>query len=232
MPRSRRLAWSTEADRYPTWVIVVIGDIGAAGSVGEVSPAGMTGAVALAAATAGARVELVARVGDDPVGDGLLLAIAAAGVGHVATLRDASRQTPITGVDDEPVDLDDDAPPPAPPVDAPTPTLDGADVSLALRYLPEYRVVIAVHPSPAVLAETVAAARWAGAHLVVALDPAMDGPAPADLPADALVLAVAGDAVGLGDALGRYAAAVDRGDDPAAAFAATLGAVETASVEP
>ena len=221
---------SPQRRRYPRWVIVVIGDIGAAGSVGEVSPAGMTGAVALAAATAGARVELVARVGDDPVGDALLLAIAAAGVGHVATLRDASRQTPLAGVDDEPVDLDDDAPP-MPPVDAPTPTLDGADVSLALRYLPEYRVVIVVHPSPSVLAEAVAAARWAGAHLVVALDPAMDGPAPADLPADALVLAVAGDAVGLGDAIGRYAAAVDRGDDPAAAFAATLGAAETASLE-
>jgi hypothetical protein len=75
----------------------------------------------------------------------------------------------------------------------------------------------------------VAAAGWAGGHLVVVLDPAIDGTTPADLPADALVLAVDGTATGLGDPIGRYAAAVDAGQVPADAFALTLGAGEPAA---
>jgi sugar/nucleoside kinase (ribokinase family) len=218
-------------------VIVVIGELHAAGGGADVAPAGLAGAVALAAAGAGARVELVTRIGDDPTGDALLLAVAAAGVGHVATLRDAAHATMVAAMPEEPVDLDDEpagsaeqaTADPSPVPDAPT--LDGADVGLALRYLPEYRVVVAAHPSPAVLTEAIAAARWAGAHLVVALDPATDATPPAEAPDDALVLAVDGDADGLGDALGRYAAAVDAGGAPAEAFATTLGAGEPVGPE-
>jgi hypothetical protein len=179
----------------------------------------------MAAAASGARVELVARIGDDPTGDAVLLSIAAAGVGHVATLRDPARATPVEAPDPEPTDLDEEVAEPA--ADDPGgPTLDGGDVGLALRYLADYRVIVVAHPSPAVLAEAMAAAGWAGAHLVVIVDPATDAAPPADLPADALVLAVDGGATALGEAIGRYAAAVDGGTAPADAFAASLGAGE------
>jgi sugar/nucleoside kinase (ribokinase family) len=212
-------------------VIVVIGEVHASTSGADVVPAGSTLAVAVAAAGADARVELVTRIGDDPNGDVLLLAIAAAGVGHVATLRDPARATVLVAPADDPIDLDDEPAAPDVPLPAEAPALDGADVGLALRYLPEYRVVVAVHPSPAVLAEATAAARWAGAHLVVALDPGTDAAPPDDLPADAVVLAVDGDGAGLGDAIGQYAAAVDAGRSPAEAFAATLGTGEPAGSE-
>jgi hypothetical protein len=72
----------------------------------------------------------------------------------------------------------------------------------------------------------VAAASYAGAHLVVITDPTSGAGTTAALPADALVLAAAAGATGVGATIGRYAAAVDQGTDPAAAFAATLGATE------
>jgi sugar/nucleoside kinase (ribokinase family) len=208
--------------RYARRVIVVVGAVHACGS-GDVAPAGLAAGIAVAAVEAGARVELAARIGDDPAGDALLLALAASSVGHVATLRDASRRTPVYVADDEPIDLDDDGQARAEVVSGPT--LDGADVNLALRYLSDYRVIVAAHPSPDVLGEAIAAAGWAGAHLVVALDPAAPT-AQGDVPGDALILAVEAGATGLGDPIGRYAAAVDAGQDPAEAFALTLGAGE------
>ncbi len=58
-------------------------------------PAGRACEVAVAAAARGRRVELLGRAGDDAAGDALLLALAQAGVGHVAVLRDPARPTPI-----------------------------------------------------------------------------------------------------------------------------------------
>src|SRR3954454_19508280 len=58
-------------------------------------PDGMAARIAIAAATAGASVELVGRVGDDPTGDALVVGLAQAGVGHVAVLRDSGRETPV-----------------------------------------------------------------------------------------------------------------------------------------
>ena len=85
-------------------MIVVIGDVSATGSVGEPRPAGLAAAVAHGAAADGGQVELVSRIGDDPVGDALLLAIAAEGIGHVATLRDAAHATPLEAETAEPLD--------------------------------------------------------------------------------------------------------------------------------
>ena len=212
-------------------MIVVIGAVHATGSGADVAPAGLAAGVALAASTEGARVELVTRLGDDPTGDAVLLAFAAAGVGHVATLRDPARGTTMDPPDPEPLDVDDEDGGEPAPDDLAGPILDGADVGLALRYLADYRIIVAAHPSPAVLTEATAAAAWAGAHLVVIVDPATDGAPPAELPADALVLAVDGGATALGDAIGRYAAAVDAGSAPAEAFAATLGAGEAVASE-
>lgn len=204
-------------------MIVVVGAVSARGVGADVAPGGLASGIALTAATTGARVEIVARIGDDPAGDAVLLAFAAAGVGHVATLRDPARATPIELDDDETMDPDpeDEATEVQDP--GPAPTLDAADVGLALRYLSDYRVIVAVHPAdPGVLAEVTSAAGYASAHLVVVTDPriAQDG-AP---PADALVIAAAAGATGVAGLLGRYAAAVDAGEDPATAFASVSAA--------
>ena len=200
-------------------MIVVIGDVSATGSVGEPRPAGLAAAVAHGAVADGGQVELVSRIGDDPVGDALLLAIAAEGIGHVATLRDAAHATPLEAEVVEPLDpaaaeADGGEPGPGPG----GPELDGADVALALRYLPEYGVVVVAHPSPTVLAEAGRAAAWASAHLVVLARPTDPTDGAADLPADALVLVADGSATGVAATIGRYAAAVDAGTAPADAF--------------
>lgn len=214
-------------------VIVVIGALGLRGTIEEAEPDGLAAAIARAAA-AGARVELISKAGDDPAGDAVLLALARAGVGHVATLRDPSRLTPVRAQPDESTDpaieegaetatdamgddgIGDSTPNEAPPA-ALRPTLDAADISLALRYLTDFEVLVAVHPSSELLAEAVSAAGWAGARLVVVLEPA--GDVPAGVPADALVVAAAADdAEGVGARIGRYAAALSRGDDAATAY--------------
>ena len=205
-------------------MIVVIGALGLRGSIDEPAPDGLAPDIARAAATAGARVELISKAGDDPAGDAVLIALAQAGVGHVATLRDPSRHTPVRPLADEPTDpadagLDGDATPgePARVADDTSPTLDAADVQLALRYLTEFEVLVAVHAPPDLLAEAVAAAGWSNARLVVVTPPDVD--VPPGVPADALVVAAgADDAEGVGARIGRYAAALSRGDDAAAAY--------------
>jgi hypothetical protein len=214
-------------------VIVVIGALGLRGSIEEPAPDGLAPEIARAAAAAGARVELISKAGDDPAGDAVLIALARAGVGHVATLRDPSRHTPVRALAEEPTDPAD----PALDIDAgaerngheaaPTrpdqavadssPTLDAADVELALRYLTDFEVLVAVHAPPAILAEAVAAAGWSSARLVLVTLP--DADVPPGVPADVLVVAAAADdAEGVGARIGRYAAALSRGDDAAAAY--------------
>jgi hypothetical protein len=60
--------------------------------------AGLAGRIAIGAAAGGSAVELIARVGDDPPGDALLLALSRAGVGHAAILRDPALPTPRFGM--------------------------------------------------------------------------------------------------------------------------------------
>jgi hypothetical protein len=213
-------------------VIVVIGAIGLRGTIEEPAIDGLAPEIARAAAAAGARVELISKAGDDPAGDAVLLALARAGVGHVATLRDPARLTPVRPQPDEPTDPADpaaeaeidlasegdvgatgepDSAPEAPP------TLDAADIALALRYLTDFEVLVAVHASSDLLAEAVVAAGWTGARLVVVVE--SDTDIPAGVPADALVVAAAADdAEGVGARIGRYAAALSRGDDAATAY--------------
>ena len=200
-------------------MIVVIGAVHASGS-GEVAPAGLAAGIALAAAAAARAVELVARIGDDPAGDAVLLAFAAAGIGHVATLRDPARRRPPVEADDEPMDrstVDDDG---------------AARRRRPGRADPRRR---RRRPGPALPARLPGRGRGPpdarrpgrgrrGGRLGRRpsrrrLDPAMDDPTPVDLPADALVLAVDG----TGDRPGRprSAATPPRSTraDAAAAFA-------------
>jgi sugar/nucleoside kinase (ribokinase family) len=191
--------------------------------------AGMAVAVARAAREAGAGVELVGRVGEDAAGEAVLIDLASAGIGHVAVLRDAGHPTapaPLpaeTSLFDEPED--DPAVGEAGSVapGAAMSPLDADDVDLALRYLPEYRVVVVVDPlaDPA-LGAAAAAARWAGAALVVLIGA---GSTPPDSlgPGATVLEAPADDDGAFARLVGGYAAALDRGDDPAEAFAAATG---------
>ena len=187
-------------------------------------------AVARAAAEAGSRVELVGKVGDGLDGDAILLSVARAGVGHVAVIRSVGGAT----VEDEPDEreatesldtlagLDGDGEYGADPVlgspaSVQGPPLDAGDIELALRYLPDYDVVvIAQSLDEAATAAVADAAGWANARVI-----AIASGGESTLPAEATILeAPREDAEGaFASVVGRYAAALDRGDDPADAFA-------------
>lgn len=209
---------------------------GAAGDAG-----GLAAGIARAAAAAGAEVQLIGKVGDDPSGDAVLLALARGGVGHIALLRDAGRATPIgspAALEVDPADAEPIAallaeaeaadrrpirrgPGSTPP--APGLALEPADISLGLRYVREFRVLVAAEPldepSAAVVAD---AAAFADSALVVI---APRGQATSAVLGTAIVLeAPEVDPDGAFAALvGRFAAALDRGVDAADAFrAATI----------
>lgn len=211
-------------------MIVVVGSPVAQPTAPGIGAGGLSVAIAQAAVGLGSAVQLVGRVGEDAAGDAILLALAASGVDHVAVLREPGRPTPTA------------APGPEPPADRDDPilgeamladvgdsrdgenadpaglTMDTGDLELALRYLPDYRVVVlAADLDPAALATVVAAAGWAGAHLVVLV---ASGSRTNDLPTDATVLELP--AVDPDGAFARvvaaYAVALDQGHEPRVAF--------------
>lgn len=220
-------------------MIVVIGSPVAQPTADGLAAGGLPAAIAQDSAELGSAVQVVGRVGEDAAGDAVLLALAAAGVEHAAVLREPSRPTPsappqagLPASPDGPVlgeamledvegpgdgeDDDRDAPPDGL-------TMDAADLELALRYLPDYRVVvIAADLDPAALATVVAAAGWAGAHLVALVATGSDGSA---LPTDATVLErPTSDPEGaFARLVAAFAAELDRGVEPATAFSAASG---------
>jgi pfkB family carbohydrate kinase len=212
-------------------VIAVIGAAAVRGTGSDATAVGLAATIATEAARSGSRVELIGKVGDDPAGDALLIALSRQGVGHVAILRDAARPTPSV-VDPGSVELDPGADDPvgddtaaddrdaddteadgtvAPPERAQDlPALDAADVGLALRYLPELAVIVAVHQPGDVLREAAAASRWAETTLIVVVPP--NETAPDVLPDGILVIAAeAAIESASGSTIGRYAAAIDQG---------------------
>jgi hypothetical protein len=205
-------------------VIAVIGIPRLRGEGAEAEVAGLASSIAVAAAAAGSRVELVGKIGDDPAGDAVLLALSRRGVGHVATLRDPTHPTPHAHRGDDDPDEGSVGPPPD---DAPV--LEAADVGLALRYLPELGVIVTVHVEAEVIAEAVSASGWARTALIVVVAPR--AAAPEALPAEALAVAADdGDELGgLGTAIGRYAASLDAGGPADAAYRELVaaGASET-----
>ena len=163
--------------------------------------------IAVAARNAGADADVVGAIGDDADGDKVALALGKAGIGHAALLRDPSAPTPRAGH-----------------LQGPLPRLDGQDVELGLAYLADFRVLVAAEPldSSAVSAARDAAA-YQGAALVVVAKP--DTAPGRDLPASATVLEMPDEDDGaFPELVGRYAAALDRGEDPAAAWKAALAA--------
>ena len=191
-------------------------------------PAGRACGVALAAAGAGARVELMGRIGDDPAGDALLMALGRAGVGHVALLRDPARPTPIHRIPETEGDELFDAPSrngdqPTLEMDGGGPRLEAADVDLGLRYLGTFEVLVVDDGVPTdVIPACVEAAAFTGARLIVVVR--SPGAAPDGLPEDATVLvAPEEDGEAFPRLVGRYAAAIDAGSEPEAAFAVVAG---------
>jgi sugar/nucleoside kinase (ribokinase family) len=212
-------------------MIVVIGSAHLVLADGERSAGGLAVDIARAAAAEGSRIEFIARIGDDPAGDDLLVALSRLRIGHVATLRDASRPTRVTVVLDDVADPLEREPTDGPADAGAGHALEREDVGLALRYLTDFGVVVAVHVAPDVIVEVAEAVGWASAHLVVVGRSGDD--ASAAVPADAIVLLDDSDEgeSAVGAAIGRYAAAVERGDDPASAYASILVAGAGASAD-
>jgi len=190
---------------------------------GELAAGGLAVELALAAAGAGAVVEMVGAIGDDPEGDHVVVALGRAGVGHAALLRDPAGRTPMVG---QASGL------------RPLPRLDAADVELGLRYLPECRVlVVCAELDGDALAQALEAAEYHAAAAVV-LAPA-GAVQPESLGArvtllerptveDAETVPDAAVAAGLDAAfaafVARYAVLLDGGESESRAFAAALGA--------
>ncbi len=175
-------------------------------------------------------------MGEDAAGDSLLLALTRAGVGHAAVLRDPARPTlrvePVAvgaaGDDDLPSPLADPDRVASPSAAASGgPRLEAADIDLAIRYLePSGVLVVTDDVSSEVLAAAVASSGYAGMPLVVLVSPGALAArtVPAGLPEDATVLAAPeGDGGAFEALVAAYAAALDGGSDPAAAFAAAQG---------
>jgi hypothetical protein len=165
--------------------------------------AGRAASVALACRAAGGAVELVGAVTDNDNGDAIVLALGRAGIGHAAVLRDPS---------------------------AGQVRFDAADVSLGLSYVADCRVLVVAEPlADDALAVAADAAAYHGAHLIAVL--ATDAVEPAtSLPAETTLLrepsnegADPTDVDDFADAVGRYAAELDRGEPPAEAFRRALG---------
>jgi hypothetical protein len=101
--------------------------------------------------------------------------------------------------------------------------LEAADVELGLSYLGTFDVLVVDDAAPPdVIPACVEAAAFAGARLVVVVG--STGGEPDGLPEDAMVLvAPEADGEAFPRLVGRYAAALDAGSEPEAAFAAVAG---------
>ena len=148
---------------------------------------GATLAIARRAVRAGAAAELVATIPPGPAGDRALLDVAAAGIGHAAALR------------------------------SPATSLEPADLELALRYLPDVRVVVVAMDAQALGAVAGSSAAWAGARLVVVAAEGADR-----LPGDAIVLAppASDPDEAFAGTVAALAARLDGGEEPTSAWAA------------
>ncbi len=185
---------------------------------------GTASRVALAAARLGRTVQLVGKTGDDPTADGVVLDLARCGVGHVALLRDPGRATPLENTADDSIDEEagDDGPGPdraRPVFEPPGPALEAADVELGLRYLTDFAVVVLAEPAdPDTIAVVAAASRWGEARMILVV--AAGRSVPDGLPGDVNVLeSPPTDPDGaFADLVGAFAAALDEGTEPGAAF--------------
>jgi hypothetical protein len=203
---------------------------------------GLAAGVAATAATAGSRVELVGRVGEDRAGDALLLALARAGVGHAAMLRDPSGPTvvaedapdrdgaPLVALEPEDAAVAHEALAHAASIAVDRAVLDDGDIDLALGYLLDTRVVVVAQPLTDAAARAVASSAAFTDATLVAVVPAGD-PVPAGLDR-AIVFELDSDGSDeFAELVGRFAASLDAGTEPAAAFVGARDAAAWGPVE-
>ena len=192
-------------------MIVVVGQPVATGGR-KPRAAGLAVGIARAAVAAGADVQLVGKLGDDPTGDAVLVDLARGGIGHPVTLRDPARRTPVGA---------------SAIAAGPRPVLEPADLELALDYVPDFRVLILTEiEGPDLIPPAVGAANFAGAHLIVLVGTRSELPS---LPATSTVLAspARGRDGAFASVVADYAVALDAGVDSADAWrevSARLGA--------
>ena len=161
--------------------------------------------IAKRAAASGARTEVVGAAPAGPTGDRLLLWLATERVGHATVIR--ADTAPARRDRHEPV-------------------IESADLDLAVRYLPDVRVLVMVAPDPSLLATAGAASSFAGAALIVigpvesaALDAiAGSNPIVLDPPAHDPDGAFAG-------LVAALAARLDAGEAPGAAWKGTVASL-------
>ena len=159
-------------------------------------------AVATRAVALESVVQVVGIVPEGAQGDATLLALTEAGIGHAAVLRTALR------------------------------ALEGADLDLALRYLPDTRVVIAIDLESELLPALADGAAFAGAPLVVVTaHGAAAGVGQMTLPESAIVLqAPVSDPDGtFSGFVAAFASRLDAGD---AAADAWMGTIQSLAVDP
>ena len=194
-------------------MIVVLGRPLAAGDPsGGLAAAGLGVRIAIACAALGASVELAGTVGDDSAGGALAVALARHGVGHAALLRIASVATPRAGDADR------------------LPGLEAPEIDLALRYLPECRVLVIAEPLSAEAERAaIEAAAYHGAAVVgLVADSAdgADGAATRGLAAAVTMLLLPLEPGSpFAELVARYAVGLDAGQSAAAAFDAARRAV-------
>ena len=198
-------------------MIVVLGRPAAAAFPGTsdtdpdgVRPAGLAVEIARAAAAAGRKVELVGSIGDDAIGNAVVVGLDRAGVGHAALLRDPSAPTPRAG---------ERAPAAVRP-----PRLERADVELGLGYVVDYGVLVLAEPlPPEVEAAALDAAAFRDASVVAVVAPG--GRVSGRLAGTATVLeAPRGTSEAFAQAVGRFAAGLDAGAEPREALATAVRA--------
>jgi hypothetical protein len=169
---------------------------------GDLAPSGggaSAGDVAVQAAGHGAVVEVIGVIPDGPDGDRRLLALAGAHVGHAAVLREPAR------------------------------ALEPEDVDLALRYLPDIRVIVMLNASAEVLRVADEHGAWSGARLVALMVPTVEPAAGrAEALSDAAIVLQAPPTDRDGTFAGfvaAFSARLDEGATPADAWAATTRAL-------
>jgi hypothetical protein len=150
---------------------------------------GLAVPIARRAAALGAAVELVSTVPPGASGDSRLGELAAAGVRHAAALR------------------------------SPAPALEPADLDLAIRYLPEVRLVVVASDAATLAAVAAEAAAWSNAAFIV-----LSGEAERlELPDDRAIV-LAGPATDSDEAfaglVADLAVRLDAGEDPTSAWRA------------
>jgi hypothetical protein len=183
--------------------VIVVGVLGVSGAA--------VMEIARRAAATGVRTEVVGVAPSGARGDRHLLALTTAGVGHATVTR--AGLAPGSGSAAAELGI------------------EPADLDLALRYLPDIRVVVLSRPAAPLLATALAAAAFAGAALVIVgpLDAAALDAASLETPGNSSPIVLEPPARDPDGAFAGLVAALavrlDANEEPASAWASTLSSL-------